>query len=136
MHATPPMTAIRHPVLSTVRRQELLSASMGLGLNLKGRLDRAPIPSPISSSSPASSAPPGNAPTWMDADQKFAKVVAAFTGNDRVTYGGGTGFGSGALKTDGKIFAMISSKGVFVVKLPKARVDALVAKGAGERFDP
>ena len=30
---------------------------------------------------------------------------------------------------------MVSSSGEFVVKLPKGRVDALVASGAGERFD-
>ncbi|MDP9086871.1 MAG: hypothetical protein M3N02_08930 [Pseudomonadota bacterium] len=30
---------------------------------------------------------------------------------------------------------MVSSRGEFVVKLPKGRVDALVASGAGERFD-
>jgi hypothetical protein len=31
---------------------------------------------------------------------------------------------------------MISSKGQFVVKLPKERVGALVTSGRGERFDP
>ncbi len=41
-----------------------------------------------------------------------------------------------ALKVDGKIFAMWSSKGAFVVKLPKTRVAALVADGKGEYFDP
>ena len=30
---------------------------------------------------------------------------------------------------------MVSSSGRFVVKLPKARVDALVATGVGEHFD-
>ena len=44
-------------------------------------------------------------------------------------------FGSSALKVHDKIFAMISSSGQFVVRLPKARVDALVAADAGERFD-
>ena len=34
-----------------------------------------------------------------------------------------------------KIFAMLV-KGKLVVKLPKPRVDALVASGDGERFDP
>jgi hypothetical protein len=37
---------------------------------------------------------------------------------------------------NGKIFAMMSSKGKFVVKLPKTRVDKLVSSGKGERFDP
>jgi hypothetical protein len=46
------------------------------------------------------------------------------------------GFGSGALKVNGKIFAMMDSKGQFVVKLPKARVDELVSSGLGERFEP
>jgi hypothetical protein len=31
---------------------------------------------------------------------------------------------------------MLASDGAFVVKLPKPRVDALVASGDGERFDP
>lgn len=44
-------------------------------------------------------------------------------------------FGSSALKVHDKIVAMISHDGRFVVKLPRARVDALVARGAGERFD-
>jgi len=30
---------------------------------------------------------------------------------------------------------MVSFDGLFVVKLPKARVEALVANGVGERFD-
>jgi hypothetical protein len=34
-----------------------------------------------------------------------------------------------------KIFAMLV-KGKLVVKLPKHRVDALIASGDGERFDP
>jgi hypothetical protein len=37
---------------------------------------------------------------------------------------------------DGRIFAMMSSKGKFVVKLPKARVEDLGASGQAERFDP
>ena len=36
----------------------------------------------------------------------------------------------------GKIFAMMSSQGEFVVKLPKERVDELVTGGVGQRFDP
>jgi hypothetical protein len=31
---------------------------------------------------------------------------------------------------------MLDSKGKFVVKLPRQRIDILVAAGQGERFDP
>ncbi|HEX8694221.1 MAG TPA: TfoX/Sxy family protein [Longimicrobium sp.] len=44
-------------------------------------------------------------------------------------------FGDTGLKTGGKIFAMLA-QGRLVVKLPRHRVDALVAAGSGERFDP
>jgi hypothetical protein len=71
-----------------------------------------------------------------EADPDFIRIVDAFAKDQRVSRGKGRGFGSGALKVDGKIFAMMSSKGKFVVKLPKERVDALVASGQGERFDP
>ena len=46
----------------------------------------------------------------------------------------GGGFGSSALRVQNKIFAMLV-RGRLVVKLPKARVDELVADGAGDRFD-
>lgn len=46
----------------------------------------------------------------------------------------GRGFGSSALKYHTKIFAMLV-RGSLVLKLPRARVDALVAAGAGIRFD-
>lgn len=34
------------------------------------------------------------------------------------------------------MFAMVSSNGNFVVKLPKQRVEQLEGSGAGRRFDP
>ncbi len=46
----------------------------------------------------------------------------------------GRGFGSGALKVEGKIFASLASGDRLLLKLPAARVDALVAEGTGERF--
>ncbi len=45
------------------------------------------------------------------------------------------GFGSSSLQVEKRIFAMLV-RGSLVVKLPKQRVDALVAAGKGERFDP
>jgi TfoX/Sxy family transcriptional regulator of competence genes len=70
-------------------------------------------------------------------EARFAAVVEALARNRFVTHSkqGSRLFGSSALKVHDKIFAMVSSNGQFVVKLPKARVDALVAAGMGERFD-
>jgi hypothetical protein len=75
-------------------------------------------------------------PEVIAVDPGFDLVVAAFAKDHQVSHEDGKGFGSGALKVNGKIFAMKSSKGKFVVKLSKERVDALVASGQGERFDP
>jgi hypothetical protein len=68
-------------------------------------------------------------------DADMSAVAAALAGAPGLSYGG-PGFGAGALKVNGKIFTMRSSKGQFVVKLPRARVDELVAAGRGARFDP
>jgi hypothetical protein len=43
---------------------------------------------------------------------------------------------SSGFRKNNKIFAMISPKGQFAVKLPRQRVKELVASGIGERFDP
>ena len=74
----------------------------------------------------------------MSPDERYAAVVASLTENPDVSFGsaGGRGFGSAALKVNGQIFAMLSSDERLVVKLPRQRVDALVAAGEGERFDP
>lgn len=66
----------------------------------------------------------------------FRQVIRAFARDRRVTVGDGKGFGSGGLKVDGKLFALMSSRGHFVAKLPKQRVSELVAEGRGEAFDP
>ncbi len=70
-------------------------------------------------------------------DERFATIVEAVLGKPNVTFGspGQTGFGASALKVNDKIFAMLV-KQKFVVKLPRQRVDALVATGDGGRFDP
>ena len=66
----------------------------------------------------------------------FASVVKAFANDPEVTPPGtGKGFGSGALKVGKKIFAMVSSRSEFVVKLPPARVAELVTGGRGKYFD-
>ena len=44
------------------------------------------------------------------ADSRLARVVDAFAKDREVSRGGGKGFGSGALKVNGKIFAMMSPR--------------------------
>src|ERR1700681_3036004 len=70
--------------------------------------------------------------------KRYAAVVDEFLEHAAVTKGSPTkkGFGSDALQVKGKIFAMLSSQRQFVVKLPRERVDALVAARRGSRFDP
>jgi hypothetical protein len=64
---------------------------------------------------------------------RYEPVVNAFIRKADVT--GGVMMASYGLKVNGKIFVMFP-RGTFVAKLPKARVDALVASGDGEPFDP
>ena len=73
----------------------------------------------------------------MSPEERFDTVIEALLGNVGVTLGspGKKGFGSSALQVDGKIFAMLNG-GRLVIKLPRQRVDVLVAGGDGERFDP
>ena len=73
-----------------------------------------------------------------DQGRRYAAIVESFLGQPGVTRGkaGKRGFGSSALCVRDKIFAMLSSRDQFVVKLPRERVEALVASGEGERFDP
>ena len=71
----------------------------------------------------------------MSPPERYALLVRAFMGRPGVTQGG-RGFGATALRTGGRIFAMLSSRDEFVVKLPRARVDELVAAGEGARFEP
>ena len=73
-------------------------------------------------------------------EDRFAAIVEALLGHPGVTYPSNDPqakkeFGSSTLKINGKIFAMLV-KGRLVVKLPRQRVDALIASGDGERFDP
>jgi hypothetical protein len=69
-------------------------------------------------------------------EERFATIVEALLSHPDVTPpSDGKGFGSSGLKIQNKLFAMLV-RGKLVVKLPKPRVDALVASGEGERFDP
>ena len=77
----------------------------------------------------------------VTSEERFTKIVKALSGHPGVTPPPDTTqsrkkFGSSGLKINDKIFAMISSKGEFVVKLPQQRVDVLITSGKGKRFDP
>jgi hypothetical protein len=68
------------------------------------------------------------------AEQLFERLAARFLADPTVDQG--TGFGSNpGLRVGSKIFAMLRNSDL-VVKLPKQRVEQLVASGAGARFDP
>jgi len=71
----------------------------------------------------------------MTPEDRFEALAAELAAIPGVTPpGAGAGFGSAALRLHNKIFAMLV-RDHLVVKLPKARVDALVADGEGVRFD-
>ncbi|HEY2671221.1 MAG TPA: hypothetical protein VGJ07_12720 [Rugosimonospora sp.] len=71
----------------------------------------------------------------IPSEERFERLVDEFLAHDGVTPPSpGRGFGSSALRYRGKIFAM-HVRGELVLKLPRARVDALIADGAGVRFD-
>ncbi|HUY79842.1 MAG TPA: hypothetical protein VMV29_23930 [Ktedonobacterales bacterium] len=78
-------------------------------------------------------------PPSITPEDRYAALVAALRNQPGVTYLSdgppSNKFGSNALKVNRKIFAMLV-RGYLVVKLPRTRVDALVAAGGGERFDP
>jgi hypothetical protein len=69
-------------------------------------------------------------------NSSFDRVVKTFAKDRQVCLGNRKGFGAGALKVNGKIFAMMPSKNEFVVKLAQKRVNELVNAGKGNRFDP
>ena len=73
----------------------------------------------------------------VTSEERFSEIVETLVHEAGVTFGSprGKGFGSSALKIENKIFAMLF-QGNLVVKLPGQRVDALIASGVGERFNP
>jgi hypothetical protein len=64
----------------------------------------------------------------------FDRLAAAFADRAGVTIGEGRGFGKGTLQAGGRIFAMRNPAGL-ALKLPAARVAALLAAGDGQPFD-
>jgi TfoX/Sxy family transcriptional regulator of competence genes len=69
----------------------------------------------------------------QEAHDRFQTVIETYANAPDVSIG--KMFGSTGLQANGKIFAMLV-KGKLVVKLPKTRVDELVAMGHGSPFDP
>ena len=72
----------------------------------------------------------------MSAQSRYADLVRAFASEHGVSHvTEGKGFGSsGQLKVDGRIFAMLV-RGELVLKLPRGRVDELIARRDGAHFD-
>jgi hypothetical protein len=66
-----------------------------------------------------------------------ASAALALAKTPGVTYDAASGcFGGEVLKLHGHAFAMISSHRRLAFTLPQARIDALVASGAGKLFQP
>lgn len=65
-------------------------------------------------------------------DPRYVEVLAAYAAAQA---GPRQGFGSDALRIQGKIFCMVTSRAEFVVKLPKVRVAELVKAKRGRHFD-
>src|SRR5207248_4966815 len=73
-------------------------------------------------------------PHVINAEEHYAALSSAFLEREGVRQEG-KGFGSSALKVNGRIFAMLSSRGEFVVKLPRERVGQLIASGDAVAYD-
>jgi hypothetical protein len=72
--------------------------------------------------------------------ERYRKIVDSFAADQDVEVGDqperpARGFGSSALRCEARIFAFLSSREEFIVKLPRQRIDALVSSGAGKRWD-
>jgi hypothetical protein len=69
------------------------------------------------------------------AQERYEDLIDDLVGLDGVTPPpGGAGFGRSSVRFHGKIFVMFV-RGSLVLKLPAARVEALVAAGEGVHFD-
>jgi hypothetical protein len=72
-------------------------------------------------------------PNEAELDPRLLAISKVFADEPRVSLG--RLFSAIGLKVDNKIFAMVV-RGSLVVKLPRSRVDELVAAKAGRRFEP
>ena len=70
----------------------------------------------------------------VEVAERFEDLVGELLGTPGVTPPSGSGFGSHAVRVDNRMFAMLV-RGRLVLKLPKLRVDELVADDEGIRFD-
>lgn len=70
----------------------------------------------------------------VTSQERYDLLALRFLGHPGVTQKG-RGFGGSALKAEGRIFAMLSSRGEFVVKLSAGRAQALIAAGEGTPFE-
>jgi hypothetical protein len=75
-----------------------------------------------------------NLSTTVAVEECYAAIVKALGSLPDVTQWEKKHFGSTGLSIGGKIFAM-RVRGKLVIKLPKARVDVLIERRVGERFE-
>jgi TfoX/Sxy family transcriptional regulator of competence genes len=71
----------------------------------------------------------------MTPQERYEELVQTMLSTSAATLSSKKGFGSSALWVSGKIFAMLVDDRL-VVKLPRQRVDALIAAGGGQRWEP
>jgi hypothetical protein len=107
-------------------------AVKALGREARGAKRVGSVPKTVRSKKPKKAAQGAVEPAPL-LDPRLEALAKLFVSDRRVSLG--KLFSSMGLKVDGKIFAMVV-RGKLVVKLPQARVDELVAKKAGEYFDP
>ncbi len=67
-------------------------------------------------------------------ETRYVQLTNQFLARPNVTQEG-KGFGASALRVHGRIFAMLSARSEFVVKLPRRRVEELIESGGGLPFD-
>jgi len=96
---------------------------------------KRPTPSKKASKKAASKTAKARQPirAKSELDPRLERIAKTYLREPRVSLG--KLFSSRGLEVDGKIFAMVV-RGKLVLKLPKSRVDELVAKKAGSYFDP